>query len=686
MKMSLKNKISLAIILVINIISIVVLALFANHELSNVHYEQKKLETIILKNVQRKLDSVIDTNLKFANMIAFSEEAENFVKNEKTDYYNVKKLSDIIINYASFSKSRIIAFSDKKDLYVDGNGTYHEQDIEKYFGDIPYDVMHLKEQNGGICNLLQTDGLKDNICAFICKCSTRKNRDLYFLISINSDELKNTFSADEGELFLLDGENVIFGDKELYGRLKNRKASEVSSGMVYNWKYVYIPEKSSDALIYLKYLLILSVLCAFSVFFGTKLSISIYNPIGNILKRFSDDDNVDNEMEYINRKITEMRDSNIKLEQGMARYKKIAQKQYLKNIIFALEDGSSNMEYSRMASKYKLAVIECRNSEITEEICEYIESLIFCETVSISSSTIAVIVYGDNIDFENRFRIILIGIEQKYGKICCGAISSEAVCELKDISKLYPGVDRALRNSAVFTNEIMIASGSVPDDGYYYPVDTEKIIIDYIKNGDFDKALSAINSVLQKNLFEMDLPHDVMTDFKLAMVSTIKRTLSLLEKSEAELFGDDYIMYIELGASHSLEGMRDKVISIFETIFNSCENNKDETSNYLADKILKYVNESFCNPDLVCLTGISERFNVSTAYISRIFKRYTGVNYKDYIISLRIEQAKKLLRENDVMKVKDVSEAVGYTNVNSFIRMFEKREGFSPEIYKKRKR
>lgn len=90
MKMSLKNKISLAIILVINIISIVVLALFANHELSTVHYEQKRLETIILKNVQRKLDSVIDTNLKFANMIAFSEEAENFVKNEKTDYYNVK--------------------------------------------------------------------------------------------------------------------------------------------------------------------------------------------------------------------------------------------------------------------------------------------------------------------------------------------------------------------------------------------------------------------------------------------------------------------------------------------------------------------------------------------------------------------------------------------------------------------
>ena len=689
MKLGLKSKISIAVILTISIIAVVFVVSVANFEFSTINYEKNKAENAILKNVQLKLDSIIDTNMKFANIMALSDEAQNFVDDEYIDYFDVYKLSRMIKSYSSFSESHIFAFCENKDIYIDGKGTYHSYDLKKELGAVPYDMESLKTQKGGIYSANLIDGVHGNNVVLICKSSTKRGGELYFIIVINNKELNRIFSADGGKLYLVEDDKVIYGDENItYEDLSGKGSPELLSGMIYNWKFVYDVDAKPELWIYVMYLFILAVLCVAAVFIGLKLSDRIYKPIGNIVKRFSDEDNIDNEIEYIDRKLTEIYENNLKLERGMTSYKKHFEKQYLRNVLYGTSVCGDMNYYSSKndGSKYMLAVIECRNGEITDEICEYIESFISCETVNMSNSIIAVIINGEDSDYEKQFRLILISIEQKFGKCCFGAILEKAVEDIADLSKLYPYVDRALRNRALSENGIMTVSKIADDDNYYYPVDIEKAIIDYIKNGDFDNALAAVDSVLEKNLVEMKLSHDILTDFKLAMVSTIKRTMNLLDKNEAALFGDDYIMYIELGASYTVDGMREKVLGIFKTIFESCEDHNDNAGNFLAEKLLKYINEHYDNPDMVCLTSISEHFNVSPGYISRVFKKYSGVNYKEYITSYRMEQAKKLLIENDGMKVKDVSEAVGYSNVNSFIRMFEKREGFSPDVYRKRKR
>lgn len=67
----------------------------------------------------------------------------------------------------------------------------------------------------------------------------------------------------------------------------------------------------------------------------------------------------------------------------------------------------------------------------------------------------------------------------------------------------------------------------------------------------------------------------------------------------------------------------------------------------------------------------------------RRFRAATGYSPKDYVQSLRIEEAKQLL-EMDGQNVEGIAEAVGYADVRAFRRLFRNMTGLSPTEYRRR--
>ena len=61
-------------------------------------------------------------------------------------------------------------------------------------------------------------------------------------------------------------------------------------------------------------------------------------------------------------------------------------------------------------------------------------------------------------------------------------------------------------------------------------------------------------------------------------------------------------------------------------------------------------------------------------------ERITGMNFKDYLIQLRMEEAKRLLSSGGI-SVKDTAKMVGYNNISHFIKTFKRRVGASPSSY-----
>ncbi|WP_338556463.1 response regulator [Paenibacillus sp. KS-LC4] len=76
---------------------------------------------------------------------------------------------------------------------------------------------------------------------------------------------------------------------------------------------------------------------------------------------------------------------------------------------------------------------------------------------------------------------------------------------------------------------------------------------------------------------------------------------------------------------------------------------------------------------------------LNPAYLSRLFKKETGLSLSDAIIQERIQEAKRLLEETEY-KITDIAEKVGYTSLGSFSNLFKRVVGVTPQLYRARKK
>ncbi len=83
------------------------------------------------------------------------------------------------------------------------------------------------------------------------------------------------------------------------------------------------------------------------------------------------------------------------------------------------------------------------------------------------------------------------------------------------------------------------------------------------------------------------------------------------------------------------------------------------------------------------LQELAESLGVHKVYLSRVFKEETGVTVSHYIQSLKMEDAKRFLRDTE-MKVYDIAEALGYSQSQQFSVAFKKMTGETPHTYRKR--
>lgn len=84
------------------------------------------------------------------------------------------------------------------------------------------------------------------------------------------------------------------------------------------------------------------------------------------------------------------------------------------------------------------------------------------------------------------------------------------------------------------------------------------------------------------------------------------------------------------------------------------------------------------------LTEAAEDVGLNSAYLSYLFKQEVGVGFSNYLLDIRIENAKVLL-ENTNSKIKDVASEAGFNDYHYFSKAFKKQTGYSPADYRREK-
>lgn len=78
----------------------------------------------------------------------------------------------------------------------------------------------------------------------------------------------------------------------------------------------------------------------------------------------------------------------------------------------------------------------------------------------------------------------------------------------------------------------------------------------------------------------------------------------------------------------------------------------------------------------------ARRLGVGVRQTDRIFKEYYGMSFVEKLLSVRMDNARKILAETD-SPIKVVAETVGYEDFGHFCRVFKKKVGMSPSGYRK---
>lgn len=102
--------------------------------------------------------------------------------------------------------------------------------------------------------------------------------------------------------------------------------------------------------------------------------------------------------------------------------------------------------------------------------------------------------------------------------------------------------------------------------------------------------------------------------------------------------------------------------------------------NSIIMKAKQYIAKHFAED--LSLNSMAKYVCLSSAYFSTLFKAETGCGFAKYLQKLRVEEAKKLLK-NTKMRIGDIALAVGYRDIKSFNKIFVNETQVKPSEYRK---
>lgn len=99
------------------------------------------------------------------------------------------------------------------------------------------------------------------------------------------------------------------------------------------------------------------------------------------------------------------------------------------------------------------------------------------------------------------------------------------------------------------------------------------------------------------------------------------------------------------------------------------------------DSITQYIKDNVASE--LSTAQLCKLFYVSKNKLYSLFKKYHNMTVQKFITTERLSQAEKLLRTTE-LPISTISEKVGFSDYNNFIRLFKQLYGFPPLHYRKR--
>lgn len=201
-----------------------------------------------------------------------------------------------------------------------------------------------------------------------------------------------------------------------------------------------------------------------------------------------------------------------------------------------------------------------------------------------------------------------------------------------------------------------------------------------VANRDRETALEAL-SLLIRQLLDGDYPspdhlkHSILY----VLVNLVKASETSIRSEEAGNFISE--MEFQIPACRALEEVKEKAGYYLNRIIDSIESRKNNKNERIIAMCKTYLAEHYMED--LSLELIAKRFFFSAAYFSSFFRAHTSMTFTEYLLRLRMEKAKEMLKDGN-RKISEIALSVGFRDAGYFTRIFKRETGLSPEEFRKK--
>ena len=140
-----------------------------------------------------------------------------------------------------------------------------------------------------------------------------------------------------------------------------------------------------------------------------------------------------------------------------------------------------------------------------------------------------------------------------------------------------------------------------------------------------------------------------------------------------------YRNWPEREAAFSAEALQESFIEALLSHRRAQDPGVVRSSTEIIGRLRAYVDQHY-GEDL-SLSEMAAKFFISRHQISRLFKQVVGMNYQDYVLSIRMKEAARRLTYTDE-RLYEIAQAVGFDEPSYFSNVFKKTYGLSPRAYR----
>jgi two-component system response regulator YesN len=257
---------------------------------------------------------------------------------------------------------------------------------------------------------------------------------------------------------------------------------------------------------------------------------------------------------------------------------------------------------------------------------------------------------------------------------------SKVFHEFKEFPSRYLESNQAVRHSKYFNMGQIIYFEDIED------IEKRNITINENELSELEYQLKygdkhTIRGILKKLLQEFESEEFVVLDhrfFNLKITNAIfdfanslnvkitdVSTSSIFDKLNVVSDSEEYLDYVM------------KLIIKVRKLNVKSQVNKTEK---LVEQAINYIYDNYQDSSL-SLEMTSEYLNISVSYLSMLLKKIKGVTFNKFLVEVRMEKAKELLKFSNE-KVVNIAMMVGYNEVYYFSHSFKKFTGMSPKEFR----